>query len=397
MKFSNLVAWSLTITLSAASSAGSSKQKASVYRLPPSRGPSSSNDAELSIDDARVYLDSFVGKDQSQLKLDVDGKLVELLNEQYEHDSQHEHHGKPKLLVNVKGAEFGDAPIFHTDRKIHSYFKHHHDHDEAEQLTQELSLVSEHGYAELTRHFQYFQQRKNHIWTDFTTHQQVMSQYNPVNDQIFINELSSLIHLKEYVEKNQAFPSDVFVIQLASLLSIERRIGAEAATFKHSKTTMAELLEAMNEQFNILIVSTPSTSHDVAHLNKRSLELSKINTSVFKYGTKEACEIATNNCNSHGECNKISQKSNGGAAANGSEEWACVCVPSFNSTTSKTTTWVGYDCAKRDVSVQANLFLWTTVALLLVTVGGIKLLLGVGETPLPGVLDAATLPGKKTL
>ena len=46
----------------------------------------------------------------------------------------------------------------------------------------------------------------------------------------------------------------------------------------------------------------------------------------------------------------------------------------------------------KDVSVEANLFLWTSIALVVILVGGIQLMFGIGNDPLPGVLDAATIP-----
>ena len=47
---------------------------------------------------------------------------------------------------------------------------------------------------------------------------------------------------------------------------------------------------------------------------------------------------------------------------------------------------------QKDVSVEANLFLWTSIALVVILVGGIQLMFGIGNDPLPGVLDAATIP-----
>ncbi|KAI3406520.2 hypothetical protein KGF56_000652 [Candida oxycetoniae] len=360
---------------------------------------------ELSTDSIQVYLDAFVGLGQSKVILDdKEENLVDALNEQYEYDS---HNGKPKLLVNLKGVAFDDyKPLIHTfGDKLNSYFKGFVVKNKwARSLTSELALASPQDFVDLFHHFQYFKQKRDHIWKKFTLNekqtiqqkqkQQVMASYSPTNDQIFINELATLIHLQEYVKQNAANVSsrDVFIIQLSSLLSIERKIGSQSSTFKYSKQVLHNLLNSMGQQFNILIVSTTKTSQDIRHLSKRTDELIKT-SSVFGYGTKEACEIGTNNCNSHGECKEMNNNSNG----NDQIKWGCVCSPSFNKTTSKTTNWVGSDCAKRDVSVEANLFLWTTIALLLVTVAGIKLMASIGNTPLPGVLDAATLPGKKSI
>ena len=435
MKVFGLISWSLLSSV-ALVSAHDKQHTAKIYRFADQTTSNSLNTIELPLNDAKIYLDNVLGKDQSKIDLPSSSSssssssggsgsngdaLIDALNEQYEY--QEKQNNKPTLVINVKGVDFDEfsKPIVQTSDKINKYFKKQMKEDGAgvRKLTDELLIISQRKYPELYAHFKYFQEKKDYIWKEFTLNGGAVSgtgskvgsqnvlknQYSPVNDQLFINELAMLIHLQEFAQKEAQIidKSDVLLITSSSLLSISRKIGMEAETFIHAKQTIVNLLTAtLSQNFNIVVVATPKTMQDISHLHKRSSELVKkaSASNVFKYGTKEACEVGTNKCNSHGECSKLTTKKSSKRKENAQaneEEWGCVCQPSFNKTISKTTTWVGYDCSKKDVSVEANLFLWTTIALLLVTVGGIKLMMSIGSGPLPGVLDAATLPGKKNL
>ena len=138
---------------------------------------------------------------------------------------------------------------------------------------------------------------------------------------------------------------------------------------------MTDLLLKLSQTFDIVVVTFPQIQ-ELSHLNKRNVELS---VKSFQYGTQAACEVATNKCNSHGKCTQVG------------DNWACQCEPSFNKTTSKLQLGLVMIVPK-DVSVEANLFLWTSIALVVILVGGIQLMFGIGNDPLPGVLDAATIP-----
>lgn len=92
------------------------------------------------------------------------------------------------------------------------------------------------------------------------------------------------------------------------------------------------------------------------------------------FGSQEQCEEITNNCSGRGECVKT---------PNG---FKCACKATEKD--GYTYNWGGNDCSKRDVSWQFNLLLWTTVGIVFAAVFGIKAMVSVGKTPLPGVLNA---------
>ncbi|RCK65614.1 hypothetical protein Cantr_01169 [Candida viswanathii] len=358
MKLLNVLSWSLLAIPTAL--AHSLEKEAIVYLLsyPPSK------EVSLSKHESLVYLNSFLNADQSLTALDENDDLIDLVNGLYYGQSQ-----QPKMIVSIRGDDLDlGVPLFKS--------KHLPPHKVAKltknlagqkfKLTPEMTYVTSDEVEEppIVQFFQYFDHRLDSIWTDFTQHhKQVMQGYSPTNDRIFINELSQLIHLNNRDTDNQ--DNEVFFVELSSLLSIKRKIGSEAQTYVHSKQVLANLLRQLEDKYDVMVIS--------------AIELS---SKSFEYGTEDACEVATNSCNSHGKC-----RQNG-------ETWSCLCEPSFNKTTSKTTTWVGYDCSKKDVSVEANLFLWTSIALVVLLVGGIKLMFSIGNQPLPGVLDAATIPKK---
>lgn len=146
-----------------------------------------------------------------------------------------------------------------------------------------------------------------------------------------------------------------------------------------------EKLNDMSESMEIIVIETHP---DVSSNNKES-QVKQFSNSFSKrdkkgsasscFDSEENCQVGTSNCNSHGVCSKIKSKC-----------WACVCSPSVNETTSQTTNWSGFDCGKRDISSTANLLLWSSLTILIMIVGGIKLLYSIGNEPLPGVLDAAS-------
>ncbi|KAL6451429.1 ERV2 FAD-linked sulfhydryl oxidase ERV2 [Candida maltosa Xu316] len=379
MKLHNLLGWSL-FALPAIVSAESHNHQANIYAL----DVSTENTPVLSEQDTRKLFNTFVNVDQPYVEIGDSDHLIDFMNDIKEAENLSRH--RPKMVVTIKGGDLDSTALFttnHMSKKfVHKLFKKIVNSRGMGrfQLTPELEYVAAVETQQskmLVHHFKYFNEKLDSIWKSYTEkHQHSGSGYNPTNDKMFINELSQLIHLYEV----SAFsPHDIFLVELSSLASIKRKIGDSSETYKHAEKTLTDLLRQLTNKYEVLVVTFPYAK-ELPHLNKRTIELSR---KSFTYGTKEACEVATNNCNSHGKCTKSS-----------GDSWSCLCEVSFNKTTSKSTTWVGADCAKKDVSVEANLFLWTSIALVFLLVGGINLMFSIGNQPLPGVLDAATVPKK---
>lgn len=396
MKFVNVLSWSL-LAIPTVIASNSAEKEAIVYLL----NYPHDKKVNLSKKESLIYINSFLNVDQSFTKLEDNNDLIDLISDVYLGFAV----SKPdKLVIAIEGddLELGN-PTFKSKhlpfKKVTKTIKHLE--GQKFKLTPEMTYVTDNDNEDksIVQYFQYFDHRLDSIWKNFTEHhKQEIQGYSPTNDKNFINELSQLIHLfNRETQYEECFrvaegdglaeanadskcsgSSEVFFVELSSLLSIKRKIGHDAQTYIHSKQALSSLIEKLGEKYQVLVITYPN-SKELPHLNKRAIELS---SKSFQYGNEVACEVATNNCNSHGKCRK-----------NG-EYWSCLCEPSFNKTTSKTTTWVGYDCSKKDVSVEANLFLWTTIALVVLLVGGIKLMFSIGDQPLPGVLDAATVPKK---
>lgn len=290
---------------------------------------------------------------------------------------------------------------------------------ESNKLTEEIVLISSTSSSneasvehELITHFKFFNEKLLSIWKSFKTstmerigHQQVIQDriQNPstldvINDKLFINDLSQLIHLKN-VELNPE-NENVLFIKLNSLASLGKKAGFNSKTFEFSSQVLADFLVELSNvyELDVLVTSDHLSKEDLeqtrnSELFKRSKELEaiferdlvKASSSGFCFSSEEACQASTSNCNSHGVCSKVKSKC-----------WSCLCSPTFDKKKSKTTRWAGVDCGKKQISSEANLLLWTGVALLVLIAGGIKLLYEVGTESLPGVLDAATSVKKTT-
>ncbi|CUM63034.1 uncharacterized protein PRCAT00000596001 [Priceomyces carsonii] len=339
---------------------------------------------------------------------------------------------KPKMIVLVNGAEEPETfienriPSFKVQGKAgsltHGIFSkfprqfmalRSKDYN-LDALTDEMKLLYLKGENsdKLIRHFHFFNENLISIWKNFksnvigsfkgTADEEIvvsrgskldMSTLNVINDRLFINELSQLVHLNQ----EEAKKGNLIFFNSNSLLSIHRMIGSESSTYKFARKVLSNFLIKLQDKYEIIVVSIPVGTAQPYHSNisKRNKELAdlfKISdyskrsvTSNSCFGSEEACQASTSNCNSHGVCSKVKAKC-----------WTCLCSPTFNKTTSKTTKWSGTDCSKKDISVEANLFLWSLLALAIFFVGGIKLLIDVGNEPLPGVLDAATSSKKSS-
>ncbi|ABN64494.2 predicted protein [Scheffersomyces stipitis CBS 6054] len=290
-----------------------------------------------------------------------------------------------------------DVILFHNFRR---HFLSSHVNYSLVDLTKEMMMYTSEPESTSVRHFRYFNEQLLRIWQSYKSHFSRNSEVdigfspstlNLINDKLFINELSQLVHLSNTKVEN----NEVVFMTLDSLLSLARKIGHNSSTYNFSKKVLSDYLVKLSEQFDItVVVRKDMGSHHNARLNKRGDELNKVfqSNGMSKRGTvagtafyesEDACNAGTSTCSGHGSCVELSSK-----------KWGCSCKPSFDKAKSKTTKWVGYDCGKIDISAEANLFLWSGLALVVFLVGGIQLLFSIGSEPLPGVLDAAILSKK---
>lgn len=259
-------------------------------------------------------------------------------------------------------------------------------------VSDEISLVTPQmdGSKSVKHVFKRLHSEMPRHWQNFFSQQATMdlsdSGLNVLNDKLFINEILQVSNIAEHI------PSGLAVANFDSLLSLGTKLGYKSSTYQLAKKTLAHAILALGEKFEVTVVAL-GPGHKAAtskhQMDKRSSELSEVFAAFTKGGAlssrsffsdEDACVSATNNCTGHGACTKV-----------GSKKWQCACKPTYNKKLSKTTNWAGADCSKKDIAAQANLLLWTSVALLVTLVGGIKLLFSIGSESLPGVLEAATV------
>ncbi|ODV78856.1 uncharacterized protein CANTADRAFT_37194, partial [Suhomyces tanzawaensis NRRL Y-17324] len=325
-------------------------------------------------------------------------ELIEFIDAQYA--ARDGNSPKTNLIVTIDGVEHphqfleSRQPAFMVEdahnglaKKLPNKLAHALKYESVD-LTHELKLVTSAEASGPISHFKYFNEKLLKTWEHFKS-----SSFNPamlslISDRFFIAELSQLIHLT--VRKGDLSQNDFVFANLNSLLSIGKKTGFDSNTYKFSNKVLGDFLVQLSKDFDILLFvkSSEKSAPMSQELRKRSQELddifdlndlSKRSAGSVCFISEEACKVSTSDCASHGVCSKI-----GGGC------WSCLCSPSFNKTTQRTTKWAGADCSKQDISAQANLFLWTTLGLLTLLVGGLQLLYSVGSEALPGVLDAAT-------
>ncbi|ESW96421.1 hypothetical protein HPODL_03045 [Ogataea parapolymorpha DL-1] len=216
-----------------------------------------------------------------------------------------------------------------------------------------------------------------------------------ISDEKFINELTQL----EFLLKKELLTSgDKIIVNLQSLTNIYKKSGEHSQAYQTCKKLMSKLIMSLlenSEKYDSTVVVMPLQQQTITMKTKddakQGISLAKRDSStVFATGngcfsSQEDCLDSTSTCSGHGLCSKVGKC------------WKCVCSATQDSSTGKTTKWTGISCQKKDVSAEANLFLWTTVVLLFVFAAGIKLLVSCGNEELPGVLIAATVPTKKTM
>lgn len=291
---------------------------------------------------------------------DLSDEFIEFINSEAQ-----QLNNKPSLVLAVNGLNIESVPYFlvNDDKfvtKLRKLFK-----KSSKELTPEMLYFSED--KSLKEHFRLFNIQLKSIWSNYIGK-------SIINDKMFINELTQLIHLRDIEAKGS------ILFESNSLVSLFKKTG-NSQSFDNGQAIFHELIDQLTEKFNVIIIKSNNLN---INFTKRNQQLDKVfntfrdskkNTECFE--TEEDCQAGTSNCNSHGVCSK-----------SGNKCYACICSSSFNKTTSSTTNWSGFDCSKKNISATANLLLWTTIGLLVLFIGGIKLLVSLNNEPLPNVLDA---------
>lgn len=110
------------------------------------------------------------------------------------------------------------------------------------------------------------------------------------------------------------------------------------------------------------------------------------------FSTLDTCTTSTNSCSGHGSCTNATRTIKGEQKTC----FVCACVPSISESGRKEV-WVGTSCEKKDVSGPFVLLAGTTIAMLIITIGTIRLLTSMGNEQLPGVLTAGATGGVSNL
>lgn len=359
-------------------------QEVSVYQT----HPATNNIQHVDLKEGLMYFSDKFNWDLYSLNEFGDKKeeVVEFLDSQYELSGGQNHSQKPQLVVVVNEDVDGFNKSFVIDQKTGKFSEkfNHMVSKYGKTLTNEIHYIGQNDQV-LSNHFQGFDHRSMNVWSNLINNdmQTVLSQdMKYVSDKLFISEISSLLHLNTFNFNHD----DILVVNLNLLLSLGNKIGTTSTTYKSAKQLVSVLLQSFS-QFDITIIKD-SAPQDAEKLTKRSQELELVfniregkkdkSKNANCFDSEENCQVSTSNCNSHGVCSKASGC------------WSCVCSSSFNKTLSKTTNWSGFDCSKKDISSSANLLLWSSLAILILFGAGIKLLMSVGDEPLPGVLDATS-------
>lgn len=388
----------------AASVSASISGHAAVYEL--NESPAK-NPLVASVHDSIVYLaDKFGVSDY--YSLGHSDKAVDLIKKLHTAPSE-----KPAAIFILKGVD-EPASLINSDNLSFeiNLLKRHHvrklvgelfeslpDHyarahnSLVSKVSNEINLVAPHGgESKAVKHvFKRLQDDLPRRWNDLlagngqTAMDLLDSGLNVLNDKLFISEILQVGKIADHSD-------GLVVVSFDSLLSLGTKIGYLSATYQLAKKTLARSIQALSDKFDVTVVAL-GPDHKTAgcgsRIQKRSNELAEVFAVFSKRGAvsakacfadEEACTAATNGCSGHGTCAKVQ-----------SDCWQCACKPTFDKKLSKTTNWAGADCSKKDIAAQANLLLWTSVALLLTLVGGVKLLYSIDSESLPGVLEAATV------
>ncbi|AOA67215.1 Hypothetical protein PAS_chr2-1_0341 [Komagataella phaffii GS115] len=162
------------------------------------------------------------------------------------------------------------------------------------------------------------------------------------------------------------------IFRVDALSDFARTAGVDSESYKAAKEAITNVLRSTGRE--VLVVTTPPFDF-AQEITKREVKGTFNSFSCFK--TQDACIQNTNTCSNHGICSKVG------------DCYKCLCTPSKDAKGS-TISWSGFNCAKKDYAVEFNLFLWSGIILVALLVAGVKLLISIGNEPMPGVLLAAT-------
>ncbi|CAN3373066.1 hypothetical protein DIURU_005311 [Diutina rugosa] len=304
-----------------------------------------------------------------------------------------------QLVVSVSGVaapeSFAAAPLLVTSdddvaQQVRRDLKATHS---AHHLTEEITIysdASDHPQS-VVNHFSSFDSQLAAIWRQFVNddHQQVLasdgSRSRVITDKLFMTELAQLLHLRRLPIAD----AGVVVMDVGSINSLANKLGHGAPTVEYARDIISQAISQFGDDYDVTVIVSDDdvTGADPVRFGKRSQQVADVFAQVEKRGklgfdSEEKCKETTGDCSGHGKC------------VNFQDKWRCACEPSFDKEKQKTTKWAGADCSKKDVSSEANMFLWTGIVLLAFLVAGGKLMYSVGSQPLPGVLQAATNPKK---
>lgn len=324
----------------------------------------------------------------------VDSPSTLFLNAAADIEQESASSGELSFEINLPRDNDAHTLVKRLFRKLPRQFAHVVNATEVTKVTDEIRMVAaqesesksmKHSFKrlqdELPRHWQSFFENEAQNTMDLLT-----SSLNVLNDKLFISEILQVSKIAKQGSQG------LIVANLDSLLSLGTKIGYDSATYQIAKKTLVRAIQAMRQNFDVTVVAfgpEHKSACNGSRMMKRSKELADVFAVFSKRGAvaakscfsdEEACVSATNSCSGHGACSKVQ-----------SNCWQCACKPTYDKKQSKTTIWAGYDCSKKNIAAQANLLLWTSVALLLTLVGGVKLLFSIDSQPLPGVLEAATV------
>lgn len=298
---------------------------------------------------------------------------------------------KPSFIVEGhQAAHELDVSFSHIDSKLSDA------QSSARRLTQEIGLMNLKGSSPFLSHFADFEQKLLGVWErarrsgTYKSRNIIegdsphISDLSVISDKLYRNELSHLLHLQSLKTTGE----HTLILTLNSLRSLRNKVGSSSATYQYAEKVLSRSIVELSRTYDVTVLALPDNGASVEQkLHRRENELNKAfqktalrgvaASSNSCFDSEEACQVSTSNCNSHGVCSKVKDKC-----------WSCMCSATHNKTTSKTTTWSGFDCGKKDISSEANLFLWTSLVLAVITISGVKLLKSIGDEPLTGVLDS---------
>lgn len=206
-----------------------------------------------------------------------------------------------------------------------------------------------------------------------------------VASQRVIDDIS---HIRSLSSKLQRGETAILRVESPSLMLEEK-----AHEYMHAVQAIKSALKSVREEspeLRLIVVAAPSDActHKARNLLKRSpaaifpisslQKRSVLTASAGPFGSKEDCETATDSCSGRGSCVKLV-----------SGEYTCACKSTYDSTKKKTTRWGGSACEKKDVSFETQMFLWSGVGIVFTILAGVKMLVSVGNDPLPGILNVA--------